>query len=221
MDGRKKTCCTVAGSIRIFGLVVAGALSCVCSVFAQDSPPSLGDAARQARLQKQQKEGQAQASPSKATTDNPTVDKEGKANEALATKPKKVITNDEIPEHVGPTSTRPVTAAQRRNGEDCGCTPPSGPNPAMNAGDFWKSQIQAMKSSIAMMEQQLARLDQSVQFSQTPCATTNCVENNQRQRQKETQSQVLKSQIEQMRQRMEQMQETARQQGFGSSVYDP
>ena len=74
----------------------------------------------------------------------------------------------------------------------------------MNAGDFWKSQIQNMKNSIAAMEQQLARLDQSIQFSQAPCVTTNCVEQNERQKQKLAQSDLLKSQIAQMRQRLEQ-----------------
>src|SRR5579864_7883973 len=56
-----------------------------CTLFAlgQDEP-SLGDAARQARQRKQQKGAQV---------------KDGQSKEAQATKPPKVVTNDEIPEH--------------------------------------------------------------------------------------------------------------------------
>jgi hypothetical protein len=206
------------GRGRVYRRVVVGAVLSLGLAYAQDSPPSLGDAARQARFEKQQKETQTQSAQSKTATDNSATNKDGKGNETQPSKPKKVITNDEIPEHVGPTSTRPPTP---KNQYPACCTGNDYPSPGMNAADVWKSQIQNTKNSIAAMEQQLAGLDQSIQFSQAPCVTTNCVEYNERQRQKQAQSELLKSQIEQMRQRLEQMQEAARKQGFGSSVYDP
>ncbi len=44
---------------RAFLLLTASAFLCAMFAFAQDDAPSLGDAARQARQQKQQKDAQA------------------------------------------------------------------------------------------------------------------------------------------------------------------
>jgi hypothetical protein len=110
----------------------AGALWCAPFVPAQDSQ-SLGDAARKARLQKQQKEAEAQAAA-------PAKDANAAADEA-AKAPKKVITNDDIPEHVGPASTL---------GSNCQTSTisyPTGSNVEM-AASAWKSQILMQKQSI-------------------------------------------------------------------------
>src|SRR5436305_14321797 len=95
-------------------------------VRAQDAQPSLGDAARQSRLQKQkdaQGDKDFSAQPANATSNdvtgkdkipaagkdsaNPlsTVSAKDAAKESQP-KPRHVITNDEIPQHIGPTSTR-------------------------------------------------------------------------------------------------------------------
>src|SRR4030088_1659341 len=67
----------------VFSLLLA-ATSCLMAVAHGQDSPSLGDAARQARQQKQKQ---------------PTKDAQGK--EVTAPKTPKVITNDEIPEHAG------------------------------------------------------------------------------------------------------------------------
>jgi hypothetical protein len=44
---------------------------------------------------------------------------------------------------------------------------------------------------------------------------------NERQQQKQQQVEVMKSQLEDQQKKLEDMQDSARQQGYGSSVYDP
>jgi hypothetical protein len=63
---------------------------------------SLGDAARQARQQKLQKDTQSRDS---AAKDGQAKDASGKdaPSDTPPAKPTKVITNDEIPSHAGPT----------------------------------------------------------------------------------------------------------------------
>ena len=79
----------------------------------QDSQ-SLGDAARQARLKKQQQDAAASVTPQAKDT----------GADVTPTKAARVITNDEIPSHVGPTSTansqRPVAHAQPSYGSGQG-----------------------------------------------------------------------------------------------------
>jgi hypothetical protein len=189
---------------------------CALASQAQDDAPSLGDAARQARLQKQQKE--AQAAKDSTTKDAQPQDVQGKdaaTKNTESPKPsKKVITNDEIPEHIGPTSTlKPVSQPQ-------GVTysQPASNNQA--AAERWKAQILQMKTYIASMETQISNLEQSVHYAGGNCIS-GCVQWNERQQQKQEQAEVMKQQLEQQKKQLEQMQEMARRQGFGSSVYDP
>ena len=197
---------------------------CALASQAQDDAPSLGDAARQARLQKQQKEAQAEKDAQSADAQSQGVqgkDAQGKdiqskaaAKNAESPKPaKKVITNDEIPEHIGPTSTlKQVSQPQVTY-----------PQPASNnqaAAEQWKAQILQMKSYIASMETQISNLEQSVHYAGGNCIS-GCVQWNERQQQKQEQAEVMKQQLEQQKKQLEHMQEMARRQGFGSSVYDP
>jgi len=219
-------------------MVLAGFL-CLTQLraHAQDATPSLGDVARQTRLQKQKdvqadKDATAQPAnvPNKEATGKDTTPAAVKdsASQPSTTpakdaakdgqpKPKHVITNDEIPEHIGPTSTRP-------NGGNTGNTyNPTEyyPQPSTNgAADQWKQQILSMKSYIANVQAQIANLEQSIHYAGGNCVS-NCVQWNERQQQKQQQVEAIKQQLDQMQKRLEEMQEMARKQGFGSSVYDP
>lgn len=187
------------GAVRFLLLAVVSSFLCGLPSFCQDSQ-SLADAARQARLQKQ-KSVDAQTLPT-SETDSP------------ASKTPRVITNDEIPEHVDSsiTSGRTSYAQERvRTSEDYG-------NQKLSA-EQWKSKIQAQKSSIASLQREIAAVTASIHFPEH--CLRNCVARNERQIQKENHVDEMKAQLAEQQKRLEDLQESARKQGFGNSVYEP
>lgn len=200
---------------------------------AQDDQPSLGDVARQSRLQKQKnkdaaagKDGQPAASAPAAAEDKPAVagdaqkaDSGATAHEAKKTpsgKPaKKVITNDEVPSHVGPTRILPPTTVTADDQYE-EPQPTEGAAPA----DYWRTRILSQKNSIAAMKSDIGELSASIQYAGADCVS-NCAEWNERQRQKQQQVESMKAQLEQEEKKLEEMQDMARKQGYGNSVYDP
>jgi hypothetical protein len=189
---------------------------------AQDEP-SLGDVARQSRLQKQQKSSEtskdsAPVTASKDTQGKAVPAKDGASKDSLpkaadAPKGKKVITNEEIPEHIGPTRTLPAKQAT------AGYTPP--PNYDGNPpAEYWKTQIQAQKNNLVSLQDQISELANSIQFAGGSCVS-NCVQWNEEQLRKQGQLESMKAQLEQQQKGLEEFQDAARKQGFGSSVYDP
>jgi hypothetical protein len=180
--------------------------------FAQDSP-SLGDAARLARQQKQQKEAQANDTATKDPTNKDTPPSNlTKPN--LTKKTPKSITNEEIPEHIGPAA-HPAPS-------DAAYHDPNRTQPAANSeqkGEALRSQIAEQKSQIASLQSSIDGLNDSIHFTTANCVA-NCVQWNERQVEKQ-QVEQMKAQLEDMKKRLEDTQESARRQGFGSSVYDP
>jgi hypothetical protein len=206
----------------ILATFAAGAFLFTLGAYAQnEDEPSLGDVARQSRLQKQQKSAENSKDASA-----PAKDAQGKpapAKDALskntppkpgdAPKVKKVVTNDEIPEHIGPTRTLPAKPTP------AGYTPP--PNDDANPpAEYWKTQIQMLKNSLSSQQSQIAELENSIQFAGGSCVS-NCVQWNEEQLRKQEQLESMKEQLKQQQKNLEEFQDTARKQGFGSSVYDP
>ena len=180
-------------------MVVASTLVCASAAHAQDSP-SLGDAARQARLQKQRKNAKSNDAPANTNGAQP------------AKTPKKVVTNDDIPEHVGSTLTSAHTPRTP------GYMPPSsGPQPAV--ADQLKSMIQAQKAGIASLQRNIDNLTQSLEHPET--CLNDCAQRDESQRQKAVQLEAMKVQLDQQQKRLEDVQELIRKQGFGTAVYDP
>jgi hypothetical protein len=131
--------------------------------------------------------------------------------EAKAAKASKVITNEQIPEHA---SYFPETRDE------------SGPSPFPSNGmkqppEHLKAQIQAQKSQIASLQRQLDQISESIRFAPVANCVGRCVQWNERQREKQHQADRMQTQLQEEKKRLEEMQESARKQGFGSSVYDP
>jgi len=227
--GRLREVSRMRSMCRSLVVLSAAVFLCACLAYGQDQDaPSLGDAARQNRLQKQQKDAQAKDAPTKsAATGSPTKDVQDQDNEAQSKdapskdaadkstpKTPHVITNDEIPEHTGAGA--PSTSGYQNPGVQY----PSNSGSAEAAGEQWKSAIQGQKNAISSLQGQINSLQDSIKFAPGNCVS-GCVQWNERQRQKQEQVESMKSQLEQMQKQLEDMQEACRKQGFGSSVYDP
>lgn len=153
----------------------------------------MGDVARQARQQKQpSKDAQSKTAPAKAA---------------------KVITNEEIPE-------RPDLAAQTSTSDDQTPTAIHTPGRAKVPAEQWKSQIQTQKNLVNSLQGQIDKLNDSIHFAPGNCVA-GCVQWNDRQQQKQQEVERMRAQLQQQKKRLEDLQEAARQQGYGSSVYDP
>jgi predicted RNase H-like nuclease (RuvC/YqgF family) len=166
--------------------VILFALSLASSAQSSDSPP-LGDLARKQR-EKQSK----------------------------TAKPKKVVTNEEIPESPNANS----SDSGRGDGphDEVSIHNPAGD--VLKTGDAYKAQIAQRKAALAELKNQMDKLNDSIHFVEAN-AYRNGVEYNKRQAQKQQEVERLKGQYEEQKRDLEQMQESARKAGFGSAVWDP
>jgi hypothetical protein len=211
---------------------LAGGSLFVVSAQGQDAP-SLGDVARQARQQKQKDAPPKDAQPTDGQTQSPqsqsSQNKEGQRKEpqskssqskdapskdAPLHKASHVITDDELPQRAIAGVKTPSAATSRG---------PAAPGPAFDgkpSPDEVKSQIQEQKSAISSLESQINELNDSIHYVGGNCVA-NCVAWNENQQAKQRQVEDMRSQLENAKQALEQMQDYARKAGFGSSVYDP
>jgi len=180
---------------RVFVSLAGAAFLFAATAYAQDSP-SLGDLARQQRQQKEK---------SKAAQG-----KDGKAS--------KVITNEEIRAHAG---TAPAPVAPQEHPASTSTTSSNASSSEMKQpAEVWTSQIQAQRSQIDSLQKQIDEVKASIQFAPGNCVE-NCVQWNEHQLEKQRQAEGMQAQLEEQKRRLEQMQEAARKQGYGSAVYDP
>jgi len=178
----------------VLGLAAAVSLLVTASN-AQDTQ-SLGDVARQQRLQREKSK----------TAQDQNKDKNQDA------KPSKVITNEEIPEHAGF-----VTEAASDN-ETAAVAPADGTKAP--AEEDVKSQIQAQKGEILSLQRQIDEISESIKFAPANCVS-GCEQWNERQKGKQQQVERMQAQLDELKKHLEEMQESARKQGLGSSVYEP
>jgi hypothetical protein len=88
------------------------------------------------------------------------------------------------------------------------------------SGEYWKGRIQAEKNQIQSLQSRIDQLNGSVHFAPGNCVR-NCVEWNPHQKQKQQEAARLQSQLARAQTNLGEMQEAARRQGYGNSVYDP
>lgn len=138
------------------------------------------------------------------------------ARQARQQKPQQVsphvVTNDEIPEK---------PAASQPSGADAHPRDSSSPKykEGKRPAEYWKSQILQQKNAIAALQRRIDTVNSSIQFAGGN--TDLHVAYNERQRRKVQQVEDMKSELVQWQKHMEEMQETARHQGYSSQVYDP
>jgi len=85
--------------------------------------------------------------------------------------------------------------------------------------EYWKSQVLRVKNAVASLQRNIDTLSNSIRFAGGNYEKH--VAWNERQREKQRQLEIMKSQLNHLQKRLEEMQEAARRQGYGSSVYDP
>jgi len=160
----------------------------------QDAPQSLGDVARKTRQQKQQ------------TKNAP--------DKAKAAKTPRVITDDEVLHSVSDTSASASSdlpdVAPSQGAATAGKLPP----------EQWKSRILEQKNAVTALQDNIAKVSDSIQFAPGNCVS-GCVEWNERQKQKQAEVERMQEQLKEQQKRLEETQEAARQQGYGGSVTDP
>jgi DNA repair exonuclease SbcCD ATPase subunit len=176
-----------------FRLQFASAIFLLAAVsYSQDSQ-SLGDVARQSRQQKTQ----VNRAP-------------GKAVQA-----RKVVTNDEIPEQ--PASTADGSGANQSHEL---ASPHTSSEPGKLSAERWKALIQEQKNGVSSLQNQIDKLNSSIHFVEANLYVQG-PQHNKRQAQKQQEVERAQAQLEEQKKRLEDMQESARKQGYGSSVYDP
>ena len=157
--------------------------------------PSLGDLARKQR----QKQEQSKGTPAKA---------------------KKVVTNEDIPEHPqDPSDSSDSAAASNNDGPhaDSAVAPASA---VTQSGEQIKAAIAKQKAAMADQKAQIDKVQESIHFVEAN-AYRNGVEYNKSQAHKQDEVQRMQSQLDEMKKNLDQMQEAARKAGFGSAVWDP
>lgn len=138
--------------------------------------------------------------------------KQSKSSQSKDSKGSKVITNEEIPGHA---SSAPEQAA----GDKTASTAANADGAGQPVEDV-KSQIEAQKGDIESLQKQIEQLNESIKFAPGNCVR-GCEQWNERQKQKQQQVEQMQAQLEEEKKHLEEMQESARKQGLGSSVYEP
>lgn len=192
---------------RLLILFAAGVSACALAASAQDAPP-LGDVARQTRVEKQQP---AQNSSTPAPASNSSSD--GTTSQAGGQpKTSRVITNDDLPEHHAAPASAPAVPNR-------GNLRPLVVYEIKRPAQYWKTQALQLKSAIAQVQRHIDTLTDSLH-----AVLTNSTDEpvwNYREKERQRQITDLQTQLSDLHRRLEDTQEAARRQGYGSSVYDP
>ncbi|HEV2399467.1 MAG TPA: hypothetical protein VGS27_21165 [Candidatus Sulfotelmatobacter sp.] len=194
----------------LFGAIVGSLMFSIAH--AQDTQ-SLGDIARQVRQQKQQKEAQGKKPAKTLSSAASSHDSDSDSRIGVTEANSHVVTNDQESDHASadasPTGSTSANSKSLSNQSD-----------NQSQGEQWKSQIQEQKSAIAALQHEIDELASSIQYAGANCVA-NCVQWNEHQQQKQQQLDTMKAQLEEQQHHLEEMQDAARKQGFGSAIYDP
>jgi hypothetical protein len=135
------------------------------------------------------------------------------APETPPSKPSVVISDDKPPKEGGEPA-QPATADPHHPGN------PSAANGGKLSAEQWKAKILALKSFINSLQGEIDRINASIRFAPPNCVS-GCAQRNERQVEKQQRVEQLRSQLDGHKKRLEEMQDSARRQGYGTAVYDP
>lgn len=122
----------------------------------------------------------------------------------------KMVTNEDIPE--APLDSKDADNHKPEHGQRNNA-------PGVSA-DQVRGAIQAQKSRIAALQAEINKLSASVHYVEAN-RYNNGAEYNQYQQRKQQEVERLQKQLENEKNKLDQMQESARKAGFGNAVYDP
>ena len=131
---------------------------------------------------------------------------------------KKVITDEDMPAHAGSAAAAEDASKKEKSKESSEAS--EKPKNGSASAEQWKARILAQKRVLADMQKQAERLAASIHFVDGN-AYVNGPQYNQLQVRKQETLRQLEQQIEEEKTKLEDMQESARQAGFGNAVYDP
>jgi hypothetical protein len=127
---------------------------------------------------------------------------------------RKVLTNEDLPARTEPESSTSVSTDEH----DTAPTAPASND--IHAAEQWKAKIETQRNSIASLQSQIDKLNSSIHFAGPNCVA-NCVQYNEGQIRKQDEVERMQKQLDQQKKQLEDMQESARKAGLGSSVYEP
>jgi hypothetical protein len=151
------------------------------------------------------------ASYSQSLGDVAREQRQKQAKDAHATH--KVVTNEDLPASEEPSSSTSISDER-----DANPAPPASND--IQAAEQWKTKIQTQKGSVASLQDQIDKLNASIHFAGPNCVA-NCVQHNEKQIEKQDEVDRMQKQLADQKQKLEDMQESARKAGLGSSVYEP
>jgi hypothetical protein len=184
--------------LRNFVICFIGLLLFALFAKAQDESPSLGDVARKTRQQKQE-----------------TKDTQDKSK--TPAKAPRVITDEQVA-HSTTDSNTTASAPDAEN--NSGSTPSGAETSAKVPAEQWKSRILAQKNAVSTLQSNIDKENESIQFAPANCVS-GCVQWNEQQKKKQADVERMQAELKEQQKRLDEMQESARQQGYGSSVSDP
>lgn len=122
----------------------------------------------------------------------------------------KVITNEDLPAHAEEDD--PGPAAKQDDA-------PSRPLGSKSA-EQWQAEIAAQRNKVTSLQNQIDKLNSSIHFAYGNCVY-HCEQYNESQLKKQDEVKRLQGQLDQAKTKLDDLQEAARQEGFGNAVYEP
>lgn len=146
--------------------------------------------------------------------------KSHKADSQSTSMPKKLYTDEDLAKSKSEDASAPAVQDNSSAKSSTGSKATKEKNPPTMSADQWRAKIQKKKDLIAAIAERIDAIQASVNYVQNNRNLyTNAPEYNEHQHQKELAAQQLKAQLEQQKTELSDLQEQARQQGFGNSVY--